>query len=213
MAPDTAAFRAEYRAAVPRWYLGAAHFAATSLGSLAAIALCLRGVHAARPLEWLTVPLTFLFANFVEYRGHKGPMHRPLPLLGLVFQRHTLQHHRFFTSDAMECEGPRDFRIMLFPVLLIFFFLGLHLVPLAFVLSWAFGPNVWRLCVATGIGYFLTYEWLHFAYHVPGADRVPILRALRRHHLAHHDPAKMGRWNFNITFPICDAIFGTTWRG
>ena len=35
---------------------------------------------------------------------------------------------------------------------------------------------------------------------------------LRRHHAAHHDPARMTRWNFNITFPIADAIVGTTFR-
>jgi len=23
----------------------------------------------------------------------------------------------------------------------------------------------------------------------------------------------MQKWNFNITFPICDALFGTTFRG
>jgi sterol desaturase/sphingolipid hydroxylase (fatty acid hydroxylase superfamily) len=35
------------------------------------------------------------------------------------------------------------------------------------------------------------------------------LRALRRHHRAHHHPSSMTHWNFNITFPICDALFGT----
>ncbi len=32
---------------------------------------------------------------------------------------------------------------------------------------------------------------------------------LRQHHSVHHNPALMSRWNFNITFPICDRIFGT----
>ena len=40
-----------------------------------------------------------------------------------------------------------------------------------------------------------------------------MVRVLRRHHQAHHDLGLMQRWNFNITFPICDAVFGTLYRG
>jgi len=32
---------------------------------------------------------------------------------------------------------------------------------------------------------------------------------LRRHHAAHHDPRLMTRYNFNVTFPIADRLFGT----
>jgi len=39
------------------------------------------------------------------------------------------------------------------------------------------------------------------------------MRTLRRLHTTHHDPRYMQRHNFNITFPICDAIFGTYRRG
>jgi hypothetical protein len=29
----------------------------------------------------------------------------------------------------------------------------------------------------------------------------------------HHDPTVMGAWNFNVTFPIADLVFGTLDRG
>ena len=73
-----------------------------------------------------------------------------------------------------------------------------------------------RLFVATAVGYFLTYEWLHFAYHQPPdgfIGRRWLVRELRAHHTLHHDVARMQKWNFNITFPICDTLFGTTHRG
>ena len=72
--------------------------------------------------------------------------------------------------------------------------------------------NVAWLFVTLAVGYFLTYEWLHFLYHQDPAGRLgrlPFVRALRRHHQRHHDPSLMGRWNFNITFPISDWLFKT----
>jgi len=35
-----------------------------------------------------------------------------------------------------------------------------------------------------------------------------LIRALKRHHQAHHNPALMNDYNFNITFPIWDWVKG-----
>lgn len=214
--PDVAEFRARFR---ERWisprYNGRLHFAFTSLASLTAIGAALAGVHAPRLWELATVPLTFLFANFVEYRAHKGVMHHRTPPFQLVFERHTPSHHGFYRHDAMAAESPRDYYMVLFPPILIVFFFGLFALPAGLLLAWLTTANVARLFVATAVGYFLTYEWLHFAYHQPpdGAiGRLALVRALRRHHTIHHDHAQMQKHNFNITFPICDALFGTTRR-
>ena len=72
--------------------------------------------------------------------------------------------------------------------------------------------NVAWLYVATAMGYFLTYEWLHFCHHLPADSRIArrsVLRKLRLHHQRHHDPSAMTACDLNITFPICDALFGT----
>ncbi|MFL5319893.1 MAG: fatty acid hydroxylase family protein, partial [Myxococcaceae bacterium] len=76
-------------------------------------------------------------------------------------------------------------------------------------------PNAGWLFAATGVGYYLTYEWFHFAYHLPensAVGRIGLVRVLRKHHADHHDLTRMGRYNFNITFPIFDSVFGTTWK-
>ena len=72
-------------------------------------------------------------------------------------------------------------------------------------------------CVFTFVtmGYVVSYEWLHFSYHLPEThwlSRTRALSRLRRHHTLHHDLALMGKWNFNITFPICDAVLGTRYQ-
>jgi hypothetical protein len=194
-------------------YPGRAHFAFTSLGSLAIIAATLAMVRDPRPLELLTVPVTFVFANLVEYLAHRGPMHHRRRGLGLVHTRHTLQHHRFYTREAMTCESTADYQMILFPPVMLLFFFGGVAVPVGLLVYWLATANAALLFTATAMAYFLTYEILHLAYHVDDASwlaRLPGRRFLRRRHALHHDPALMTTCNFNVTFPICDFAFGTS---
>jgi hypothetical protein len=217
MQGGTAEVREAYRSGEigPR-YSGWAHFAFTTLGSLAVIAFALSRVERPTALEWALLPVFFLIANLAEYLGHKGPMHHRTRGLGIVFQRHTLQHHSFFTDRNMACDSSSDFKIILFPPVMLLFFVGGIAFPIGALFYLLVSPNAGYLFAAVGIGYFLTYEWLHFAYHQPASSwvgRFPGVAALRRHHQTHHDPSLMARWNFNITFPIADRIFGTSYRG
>ena len=65
----------------------------------------------------------------------------------------------------------------------------------------------------TMAGYYLMYEGLHTLSHIedsPFLDRLPLVNTVRRMHVLHHNPEFMGTRNFNLTFPICDALFGTS---
>jgi hypothetical protein len=209
-------FRADYRAReIPAGYSGWRHFAITTSGALLAILVLASRLTDVRAAEWLMIPAAFLLANFGEYLGHRGAMHRPRRGLRLVYERHTLQHHHFFTERAMVCESPRDFKMVLFPPLLLWFFLGALATPIGALFYFAVSPNAGWLFALVAISYFLTYEWLHFAYHQPEHSwvaRLPLMAALRQHHTVHHDLALMGRYNFNITFPIADWAAGTLYR-
>ncbi len=211
------AFRAEYRRTnIGRLYRGWLHFGFTTSASLAVIILAALHLRAVRPAEWLVLPIGFLIANAGEYFGHKGPMHRPVPGMGLLFQRHTREHHHFFTHEAMEYESSRDFKMVLFPPVMLFFFLGVLASPVAALLFFLVSANAGWLFIVLGMSYFLSYEWLHFAYHLRAdswVGRLPFMAALRRHHTRHHDLSLMGKHNFNITFPLCDVVFGTAYRG
>src|SRR5688500_4327338 len=106
------AFRAAYRSSeIGRHYSGWAHLAFTTIGSLSAIIFAISQL---RDVSWerARVPLFFLFANLGEYFGHKNPMHRPMGPLRILYQRHTLQHHQFFTHETMAAESSRDFKMV-----------------------------------------------------------------------------------------------------
>jgi hypothetical protein len=211
-----AAYREQYRQEyIPPQYKGWLHLAFTfGIGGVALATAILQLEHV-RPLEWLTVPIAFLYTNFAEYWGHRGPMHHLKRGLRLVYERHTKQHHRFFTDQSMELDGLRDLRAVLFPPILMTFFITAFALPAWLLLAWAASPNVAWLFVATSLGYFLNYEFLHMAYHLPASHpiaRWPLVGRLKGLHQSHHDPRLMARYNFNITYPICDALFGTLHR-
>jgi len=50
---------------------------------------------------------------------------------------------------------------------------------------------------------YLYFPDTHFIYHIPS------LKFLRRLHFQHHDIKEMDKYNFNITYPVFDVVFGT----
>lgn len=209
-------FRERFRPeAIGPHYVGWAHFAFTSLGSLSVVLFAASRVVAPSWREWAMIPIAFLVANGAEYFAHRFAMHRRRSGLGLIYKRHTQEHHHFFTDQAMGFESRRDFKMVLFPPIMLLFFLGGIATPLGLLCYFVLSPNSGWMFAATGLSYFLLYEWLHFSYHLPQAHwlaRLPVMARLREHHTHHHNLSLMGRWNFNITFPIWDAVMGTTYR-
>ncbi len=213
-AVETARLAFRERRIGPR-YSGRLHLATTTgVSLLVALAsgLMLADV---QPLEWLTVPLTFLYANLSEYLGHRGPMHHKTRALAKVFERHSIEHHSFFTHEESTFDSSRDYKAVLFPPILLFFFIGGFAVPVGALLYALLSPNVCYLFVLTAVLYFLNYELLHFAYHCKEESWLGSLRLisrLRQHHVTHHNRRLMTNYNFNITYPICDRLFGTLYR-
>ncbi|MBI3557490.1 MAG: fatty acid hydroxylase family protein [Deltaproteobacteria bacterium] len=193
-------------------YSGLAHFAFTASVALSGIILALCQVKNLSWKDMLIVPITFAYANLVEYLAHRGPMHHRTRGLGLIFTRHTVEHHHFFTHQAMAVERTRDYKIVLFPALLIVFFFGFFASPVGLLAYRLISPNAGYLFVATALGYFLNYECFHLIYHLNDdhfVTRLPGVGILRGHHARHHDPVLMSRFNFNITWPLCDLLFRT----
>ena len=209
----TERFRESYRQTqIGPGYQGWAHFAFTTGVCSLIIAGCLWRLQDVSVWEWLTVPITLVFANLVEPFGHRKAMHHRVRGLGLLFERHAGQHHRFFQPGRMAYDSSRDFKAVLFPPVLIVFFFGAFALPVGLLIA-AFGSaNVGYLFVASAIGYFLNYELLHFAWHMREDSwvfRVPGMRALRRVHHTHHHPELMSHYNFNVTYPLADWLHGT----
>lgn len=214
--PSLREFRSEYRARViGPFYNGFIHLAFVVLGSSAVIGVALSFVRDPTWLDWLCPPVTFVLANVVEYLGHRGPMHHCFRWMGLMFHRHTHEHHQFFTDQWMTCRNQKDFKIVLFPAVMLFFYLGVVAFPIGILLYLFHTRNTAYFYVAMATFYFMSYEVLHFCYHLDDdvwIAKLPVIRALRRHHRVHHRLNLMLKYNFNITWPISDFFFGTIYR-
>jgi sterol desaturase/sphingolipid hydroxylase (fatty acid hydroxylase superfamily) len=198
----------------PRRYNGIVHFAGTNLLAFGTIVLCASGLNNVQPLEWLAMPLSFLLANVVEWLAHRGPMHNRRPYMDIVFQRHTLTHHEYFHHDTMETDSHREWYYVLFPVWGIAA-IFLPAIPVGLLAWWLLSANIALLFLIVAAGYYILYEWLHLLYHLSEEHwlaNTALVRRLRRHHQHHHNKRLMQRYNFNVTFPIADYLFGTAYR-
>ena len=161
-------------------------------------------------LEWLTVPSMLIFGSAFVYWFHRFVLHRPTRLSYFAYELHTLQHHRFFDYDHITADELKDLHIMLFP-----WWSGLLLSAVMLLLSLALSPlvgaNVAHLVMLMSTLYLLLYEAVHTVSHLPDENvltRSPVLSFLREHHRIHHDPAQMGKHNFNVVIPLFDWLFG-----
>jgi hypothetical protein len=205
--------RAAITARIPGWYSPTLHLALPSTFGLACLVFAATQITRPAPVELLTVPLTLLAAFGFEWRVHKWVLHRRIPGLGLLYDRHELEHHVIFTYDDLAMRSARELRLILMPAYAVVL-VALINTPMALLLARLFGPNVAYLYLVTSMIFFLGYEWLHFFYHLPSASligRLSLVARLREHHRRHHDPRLMKRWNFNVTLPLFDWLHGTTW--
>jgi hypothetical protein len=208
------AYRANYRQRVAGWYNGLLHIAIIYIIGFTALYIYLSNLSRVTAVELLTVPVVFLFCNFFEWWLHRYVMHRPSknPIARAVYNRHTLQHHQFFTEHEMRFADHRDYRVTFFPPYALATF-TLISIPAAVGLAWVISPNVGWLFISTTTAVYLTYEFMHFCCHVEDnafVRNMPFINTNRRHHTAHHDQSIMMERNMNLTFPIMDWMFGTS---
>jgi hypothetical protein len=76
-------FRQEYRSRIVGWYDGYIHILIIYATGGAAFYIYVAHIDNVIWLEWLTLPLTFLFTNIFEWAVHRFIMHRPVNIKGL----------------------------------------------------------------------------------------------------------------------------------
>ncbi len=208
--------RAQIIALMPARYSPTLHFAIPAILGLGVFVLAIVRLRTnlLRLDELLAIPITLFAAFGFEWRAHKDILHRRLPLLGVLYERHELHHHVIFTDRDMAIRDPRErWFVLMPPYAIVLVFLTL-VAPLAYALEKYVSTNVAMLVTATSMAFFLSYEWLHLAYHLPPdhpIGRLSLIAKLREHHRRHHEPRLMKRWNFNVTVPVFDWLHGTTW--
>lgn len=205
--------RAQITARIPPWYNHKIHLVTpTLLGTAVLIFACSR-IHGLRPADLLAIPATLLLGFGFEWRVHKWVLHKRVPGLGVLYDRHELQHHVVYTYDDMAMRSPRELWLILMPSYAVVL-VALINAPLTFIVAKLFSTNVGFVYLATSMIFFLGYEWLHLSYHLPKTSFIgksPIIARLRELHRRHHDPRLMKQWNFNVTFPLFDWIYRTNW--
>ena len=206
-------FRATYMAEVSRFYNGPVHIGVIYIVGIAAISWCVARLHGAT-WEWLLVVPVFVLSNLFEWWIHKNVMHRLVDVWALraIYDRHSRQHHQYFTDNEMTVDSTREWRIIFFPWRALFTFMGLG-VPFALLLGWLVNPNAGYILMVTIVGQYLIYETFHYCCHVHDNGFVrytPFINTIRRHHTMHHNKGLMMDVNMNLTFPIADWMMGTS---
>ena len=214
MADKQLNFRQDYRARIAGWYNGYVHIAVIYV--IGGTALYIYAQHMGQVLwwEWLTIPIVIFLCNIFEWFLHKEVMHHHINNRGLsaIYQRHTLNHHRFFTDSEMRFRDHTDWRVTVFPPYAMVVFI-LMSMPAGLIGGFMVSPNVGWLIMSTTTGMYLVYEFMHFCCHVDENAFVrhcPLVNTLRRHPTAHHNSKLMMEVNMNLTFPIADWLFGTS---
>jgi hypothetical protein len=206
-------FREQYVAQISPWYNGLVHIGVMYGFGIASIVWCVGRMQNAT-WEWLLVIPVAIGGNFIEWGMHKYVMHRLRDVFAVraIYDRHTRQHHQYFTDNDHTIGTIREFRIVFFPwrVLAVLVVAG-GLISLA--MSAVVNPNAGYVTFITMIGHYMVYETFHFCCHVPEnwfVRTMPFVNTIRRHHAAHHNLGIMMHVNMNLTFPLADWFMGTS---
>ena len=206
-------FRAQYVAKISPYYNGILHIAVLYGAGIGALWWCwqqLAGVH----WEWLIALPVFLAGNLAEWAMHTYVMHRRIDVFALraIYERHTREHHQYFTDNDPTINTVREFRIVFFPwrVLSVLVVGG---SVLTYLTSLVINANAGYIVFITMVAQYLNYETFHFFCHVPEngfVQRMPLINTIRRHHKAHHNMGIMMKYNMNLTYPVADWFMNTS---
>jgi hypothetical protein len=206
-------FRQKYVSEISPWYNGLVHIGVMYAAGITAIWWCVS--HMQNPTwEWLLIVPVAIAGNFGEWALHKFIMHRLVDKYAIraIYDRHTRQHHQYFTDNDATIHTVKEFRIVFFPwrVLIVLAVAGGFL---SWVTAQVINANAGYVVFITLIGHYMVYETFHFCCHVPDnrfVRNMPFINTIRRHHIAHHNMGIMMHVNMNLTFPIADWAMGTS---
>ena len=206
-------FREQYVANISPWYNGILHVVVTYGVGIAMIAWCVSRMQGAH-WEWLLVIPVAIAGNFVEWGMHQHVMHRLKDVWAIraIYDRHTRQHHQYFTDNDHIIHTTREFRIVFFPWRLLVTLAAFGAL-FGWIASLVWNANAGYVVFITMVGHYLVYETFHFFCHIPERPwlkHVPFINTIRRHHKAHHNMGIMMHVNMNLTFPIADWALGTS---
>src|SRR5438046_2436050 len=158
-------FREQYKAAISPFYSGLVHIGVMYGAGIAAIWYCVSRLHNAT-WEWALIIPVLIAGNFGEWAMHKYVMHRKIDVFALraIYDRHTRQHHQYFTDNDATIDTTREFRIVFFPwrVLIVLGVFGTLLGPITGLIV---NANAGYIVVMTLVGHYMTSVTVNFVRH------------------------------------------------
>ena len=213
MSEKQRSFREQYKGRISPFYNGFVHTGVMFAVGVGGIGYCLSKLDGAT-WEWLVALPVLLAGNFVEWFMHRYVMHRRVDVFALraIYERHTREHHQYFTDNDVTIDTVREFRIVFFPwrVLVV---LGVVGSVLGWITAQVINPNAGYIVYLAVGAHYLIYETFHLCCHVPDnwfVRHMPLVNTIRRHHTAHHNQGIMMRKNMNLTLPIADWLLRTS---
>ncbi|KRB93558.1 sterol desaturase family protein [Noviherbaspirillum sp. Root189] len=206
-------FRENYKSRISPFYNGLLHIAVMYGAGISAIYYC-AGKLQNPGWEWLIAIPVFIAGNFIEWAMHMYVMHRRIDVFALraIYERHTREHHQYFTDNEPTIDAVREFRIVFFPWRVLIT-LGVFGTVLGYTASQIFNANAGYIVFMSMAAQYLVYETFHYCCHVRDnwfVRNMPFINTIRRHHTAHHNQGIMMKYNMNLTFPLADWFMGTS---
>jgi len=202
---------------IPPRYSYRAQIARTTTLAAGLLVIAIAVGRHARPAAWLLLPAVWVFANFFEWTVHRFPMHRAL-VPRIMYRNHAQIHHTAFTDESMAIGEPRELWLIMMPWYTIVMLL-VAASPVAMAFALVGGAPLAGIFYVGALSYFLFYEAVHAAYHLPaatlerlGLGKGTLFARLRAHHAHHHTLKRMAHVNFNVTIPLADTVLGTRER-
>lgn len=209
--PGSTEQRQEMNQLIPQHYQAKSHFMIINGVCLSAIFLLIALIENLSWTQTILFPLILVLLNLGEYLLHKGPLHHKTPGAKLIFHRHTIQHHRYFTEDTMDIASEREAYFIFFPQWASILLLAGASI-LGYILSLVFSKNIGLIFVLALMLHYLSYEWMHLLCHIQNRapfNRSKLVRLMASHHTQHHNLSLMSHKNFNFAVPIFDYLFKT----
>jgi hypothetical protein len=151
---------------------------------------------------WSHLALVFipiLIAPFYEWYAHKFLLHAKLTAKDGWFRRFQIRLHHGHHRD------PQNVQLLFAPLSAVI----IHLVQtylLFSLLLWSF--KLALVPFTAGVLYYLFYEWMHLAHHVPSYQpKTTLGNKIKRAHMRHHFHNE--NYNWGITNYFGDIVCGT----
>jgi hypothetical protein len=206
MNESTYQFRQRYRAAISKKYNAYFHAGFVFGVGLAFVVYQIMQLTMMPVWQLFALPVGWVIFNFAIYFIHRELGHVKRSWAKLFYQRHSGDHHTFFTDEDYCFEELKDFRVILFPPLLII--AVCILAGVMVLISPDALLNMARLLAVSMVSGYLLYEFFHACHHLP--DHYPItqwpwFKQMREWHRVHHHK-DFKHCNMNLVIPLADYI-------